>query len=84
MATSSILKQFVVKDYEAFERLLREAENVSRADTAQESPSLKKGREALKRVCLVWQKFIIYQLTNSETSHIIEMQGDLRRCAHRA
>ena len=26
MATSSILKQFVVKDYEAFGRLLRDAE----------------------------------------------------------
>ncbi len=52
MATSSILKQFVVKDYEAFERLLREAENVSRTDTTQESPSLKKGHEALKRFAL--------------------------------
>lgn len=52
MATSSILKQFIVKDYDAFEKLLREAENVSRADATQESPSLKKGREALKRFVL--------------------------------
>ena len=48
MATSSILKQFVVKDYEAFERLLRESERAQRREAVQACPALDKGREALK------------------------------------
>ena len=52
MATSSILKQFVVKDYEAFERLLREAERVQQREAVQGCSALEKGREALKRFSL--------------------------------
>ena len=52
MATSSILKQFVVKDYKAFERLLREAEKVQRCEAVQGCSALEKGREALKRFSL--------------------------------
>lgn len=49
MATSSILKQFVVKDSEAFERLLDEVEGAQRREAAQVCSALEKGREALKR-----------------------------------
>lgn len=52
MATSSILKQFVVKDSEAFEKLLREAEGVQRREAVQGCSALEKGREALKRFSL--------------------------------
>lgn len=52
MATSSITKQFVVKDYKAFEKLLNEAEKMPKREATQDSPSLKKGREALKRFSL--------------------------------
>lgn len=52
MATSSILKQFVVKNYEAFERLLREAEGVQRREAVQGCSALEKGRETLKRFSL--------------------------------
>lgn len=52
MATSSILKQFAVKNYEAFERLLREAEKVQRREAVQGCSALEKGREALKRFSL--------------------------------
>ena len=52
MATSSITKQFVVKDYKAFEKLLNEAEKMPEREATQDSPSLKKGREALKRFSL--------------------------------
>ena len=48
MATSSILKQFVVKDYEAFERLLRETERAQWREAVQVCSALEKGREALK------------------------------------
>ena len=52
VATSSITKQFVVKDYKAFEKLLNEAEKIPKREATQDSPSLKKGREALKRFSL--------------------------------
>lgn len=52
MATSSILKQFVVKNYEAFERLLREAKKAQRREAVQGCSALEKGREALKRFSL--------------------------------
>lgn len=52
MATSSILRQFIVKDYEAFERLLREAEKVQHREAIQRCSALEKGREALKRFVL--------------------------------
>lgn len=50
MATSSITKQFVVKNAKAFEKLLEEARTMpDRKVEATVSPSLAKGREALKR-----------------------------------
>ena len=53
MATSSITKQFVVKDAEAFEKLLSEIEKQpERKITTEENPSLDKGREALKQFSL--------------------------------
>lgn len=48
MATSSITKEFVVKDSEAFERLKKELDSKSvEREKVVESPSLKKGREKL-------------------------------------
>lgn len=47
MATSSITKEFYVKDMEAFERLRKELENAPVRKQVVESPSLKKGREKL-------------------------------------
>ena len=47
MATSSITKDFYVKDREAFERLKKELESKPVRKQAAESPSLKKGREKL-------------------------------------
>lgn len=52
MATSSITKQFVVKDYKAYEKLVVKAEKIPKSEATQDSPSLKKGREALKRFSL--------------------------------
>lgn len=52
MATSSITKQFVVKDAKAFEKLVSEAKNAPDRKPTKDSPSLKKGREALKRFSL--------------------------------
>ena len=49
MATSSIFKQFVVKDSEAFERLLRDAERAQQREAVQVCSALEKWREALKR-----------------------------------
>ncbi len=50
MATSSITKEFVVKDTEAFEKLLKKVEQMpERKVSATQSPSLAKGREALKK-----------------------------------
>ena len=51
MATSSITKQFVVKDHEAYERLLAEiSQKPERKTTTEASSSLAKGRELLKRL----------------------------------
>lgn len=47
MATSSITKDFYVKDQEAFERLKQELEKRPERKQTVESPSLKKGREKL-------------------------------------
>lgn len=48
MATSSITKEFVVKDEAAFVKLKKELdENPASPKKAEESPSLKKGREKL-------------------------------------
>lgn len=52
MATSSITKQFVVKDPKAFKRLMDEAAKIPERKATQDSPSLNKGREALKRFSL--------------------------------
>lgn len=52
VATSSITKQFVVKDHKAFEKLVDEAAKLPKREATQDSPSLKKGREALKRFSL--------------------------------
>ena len=50
MATSSITKEFVVKDMKAFDALVRETQSIpKRKLTATESPSLAKGRELLKK-----------------------------------
>ena len=52
MATSSITKQFVVKDDKAFDKLLHDVKQAS-APKANPSPSsLDKGREALARFSL--------------------------------
>lgn len=49
MATSSILKQFIVRDLAAFEDLLLNTKDAVRADNAYKGcPSLEAGREALK------------------------------------
>lgn len=47
MATSSITKDFYVKDRAAFERLKKELESVPERKEAVKSPSLEKGRELL-------------------------------------
>lgn len=48
MATSSITKEFVVKDEAAFAKLKKELdENPASPKKTEESPSLKKGREKL-------------------------------------
>lgn len=47
MPTSSILKEFYVKDMEAFERLRKELEQPSEPRRVVESPALKEGREKL-------------------------------------
>ena len=53
MATSSITKQFVVKDAKAFEKLMVEIEKQpERKVITEENTSLDKGREALKRFSL--------------------------------
>lgn len=52
MATSSITKQFVVKDPKAFKRLMDESAKMPERKATQDSPSLNKGREALKRFSL--------------------------------
>lgn len=53
MATSSITKQFVVKDHKAFEKVLAELDKKPEArKTTADSPSLNKGREILKRFSL--------------------------------
>lgn len=52
MATSSITKQFVVKDPEAFRKLMTESARIPERKATQDSPSLNKGREALKRFVL--------------------------------
>ena len=50
MATSSIRKQFVARDREAFERLLKEAEKMPERKAAVfENSSLDRGRKALKQ-----------------------------------
>lgn len=50
MATSSITKEFVVKDEKAFEKLLKKVEQMpERKVSATQSPSLAKGREVLKK-----------------------------------
>lgn len=48
MATSSITKEFYVKDMVAFERLKKDLDKATAArKVVTESPSLKKGREKL-------------------------------------
>ena len=47
MATSSITKDFYVKDKKAFERLKKELDSRPMRNEVVESPSLKKGREKL-------------------------------------
>ena len=47
MATSSITKDFYVKDEKAFERLKKELESKPERKQVVESPSLKKGKEKL-------------------------------------
>jgi len=48
MATSSITKEFYVKDQDAFERLKKELEtSTAPREKVVESPSLKKGKEKL-------------------------------------
>ncbi len=47
MATSSITKEFYVKDEKAFERLKKELQSTPERKVAVQSPSLKKGREKL-------------------------------------
>ena len=50
MATSSITKQFVAKDLEAFEKLLKEAaEMPERKVAVSKESSLDRGRKALKQ-----------------------------------
>lgn len=47
MATSSITKDFYVKDQEAFKRLKKELESKPERKQVVESPSLEKGRKKL-------------------------------------
>lgn len=47
MATSSITKDFYVKDLTAFDHLKKELESKPERKQVVESPSLKKGREKL-------------------------------------
>ena len=47
MATSSITKEFHVKDLQAFEQLKQELEKKPERKQTEESPSLKKGKEKL-------------------------------------
>lgn len=47
MATSSITKDFYVKDQTAYERLKKELESEPKREQVVESPSLIKGREKL-------------------------------------
>ena len=47
MATSSITKEFHVKDQQAFERLKQELEKKPERKQTVESPALKKGKEKL-------------------------------------
>lgn len=47
MATSSITKDFYVRDEKAFERLRRELDSKPERKQVVESPSLEKGREKL-------------------------------------
>ena len=49
MATSSITKQFVVKDPKAFERLIKESTKPIDIKPAQRTLSLDRGREALRQ-----------------------------------
>lgn len=52
MATSSITKQFVVKDPKAFERLVTESAKLPDRKATKDSPSLNKGRELLRQFSL--------------------------------
>ena len=47
MATSSILKKFVVKDVEAFERMKKDLDTPKESKAIPESPSLVRGRKKL-------------------------------------
>lgn len=49
MPTSSIRKQFIAKDLESFERILKEAEEAPVREITVSSPSLEEGRKALKQ-----------------------------------
>ena len=51
MATSSITKQFVIKDQEVFDRLMHEVETKATTDLPSKPArsSLEKGKEALAR-----------------------------------
>lgn len=52
MATSSITKQFVVKDEKAFEKMLNDVKQASVPKVISAPSSLDKGREALARFSL--------------------------------
>lgn len=52
MATSSITKQFVVKDEKAFEKLMQDVKQASAPKVNSAPSSLDKGREALARFLL--------------------------------
>lgn len=53
MATSSITKQFTVKDNDAFEKLLKDAEKDAKRELAvYEGSSLDRGRKALEQFSL--------------------------------
>lgn len=52
MATSSITKQFIAKDPEAFQKLITESEKMPEYKVMQDTPALNKGREALNHFLL--------------------------------
>ena len=53
MATSSITKQFVIKDEKAYEKLLNDVKHAPAPKISSSPSSLEKGREALARFSLI-------------------------------